>query len=69
MTEINGPRGDVRWPDPPDATGDPLVDTVAAGLADLPAAPVEEHLSRYTDIHDALLSALDTEEHAGPEES
>lgn len=62
MTEVNGPRDDVRWPDPPEATGDPLVDGVAAGLADIPATPVEEQLALYTEIHDSLLSALDTGE-------
>jgi len=61
MTDVNGHAG-ARWPDLPDDGGDPLVDAVAAGLAEIPAAPVEEHLARYTEIHDALLSALDTEE-------
>lgn len=62
MTDANGHGDGLRWPDPPEDGGDPVVDAVAAGLADIPAAPVEEHLGLYTGIHDALLSALDTEE-------
>ncbi|WP_115787341.1 hypothetical protein [Arthrobacter silvisoli] len=69
MTDVNG-RGDgVRWPEAPEDGGDPLVDAVTAGLADIPAAPVEEHLARYTQIHDALLAALDSEDTPAPKKA
>jgi hypothetical protein len=61
MTEMNGHDGDVRWPEPPEAGGDRPVDAAAAALAGIPELPVEEHLARYTDIHDALLAALDAD--------
>ncbi|OFI38842.1 hypothetical protein BIU82_17425 [Arthrobacter sp. SW1] len=62
MTELNGGPDNVPWPEPPEPGGDPVVDSVAGGLTDLPGLPVEEHLARYTEIHDALLSALDSED-------
>lgn len=62
MTELNGGPGNVHWPEPPEPGGDPVVDRAAGRLADLPGMPVEEHLARYTEIHDALLSALDSDD-------
>lgn len=62
MTEVSGVPEEVRWPEPVEAGGDPSVDAIVASLEDVPGLPVEEHLARYTEVHDALLSALDTEE-------
>jgi hypothetical protein len=67
MTESNGHPEDkhpeeARWPALAEGTGDSSVDAIVASLEDVPGLPVEEHLARYTEVHDALLSALDTEE-------
>ena len=62
MTEANAHPEGAQWPEPVEAGGDSVVDAIVGSLEDIPGQPVEEHLARYTEIHDALLSALDSEE-------
>ncbi|GAA2864030.1 hypothetical protein [Paenarthrobacter ilicis] len=71
MTEPNDPldpdsgvapiRSGALWPGSPPASGDALVDGAMAALDDVPDSPVHHHGGLYSDIHDSLLAALETE--------
>lgn len=78
MTELNqndpsGAAPDVAWPELPlpgaeDSSGvsDGTVQTVLRRVRDVPGLPVSEHPAAYTDMHDALLEALNEDTSSVP---
>lgn len=72
---------DVAWPEPPlseaeeaavpdsdrsgSAASDSAVQAVLQRVRDVPGLPVSEHPAAYTDMHDALLEALNEDTSSG----
>lgn len=54
------------FPPAPDPTGDGSVDALTGRLTDLPALPVEDHNTLYTDLHNDLLAELNADPTEGP---
>ncbi|MCQ1949675.1 MULTISPECIES: hypothetical protein [Arthrobacter] len=49
------------WPQSPVSTDDEAVDSLLDALGPLPAQPVAAHAAVYRELHDALLTELNTE--------
>jgi hypothetical protein len=58
--EAGAPAAAPEFPavPPPEPTGDPRVDAAVAGLAELGARPVAEHVEVYEDVHRRLQELL-----------
>ncbi|MCQ1946523.1 MULTISPECIES: hypothetical protein [unclassified Arthrobacter] len=54
------------WPQTPVSTDDDAVDSVLDALDPLGAQPVAGHAAVYRELHDALLTELNTEPPAAP---
>lgn len=68
MTELNEPhypeaaQPTPEWPDTAaPATTDPSIAAITAALDGVERLPVSEHEAVYSDLHDALLHALNEE--------
>ncbi|MEN8584324.1 hypothetical protein ABFP37_16630 [Burkholderia sp. RS01] len=78
MTELNqndlsGAAPDVAWPELPlsgaedsSAVSDGAVQEVLRRVRDVPGLQVSEHPDAYTDMHDALLEALNQDTSSVP---
>ncbi|WP_394941288.1 hypothetical protein [Psychromicrobium sp. YIM B11713] len=50
----------ASWPEAVAATGDSAVDQLLSSLAELPTSPVAEHPAIYQQLHDELLTELES---------
>jgi len=76
MTELNethhpeAAQPTPEWPDTAaPATTDPSIAALVAALDGVPELPVSEHEAVYSDLHDALLHALNEEAPIGEGEA
>lgn len=73
--ETESDRAEVRWPVAPVRAGnanpagnadvvggDSVVATLLDRLASVPGLPASEHAAAYSDLHDALLAALNEDD-------